>query len=67
VSIKTYWGRRKYFEAYNSYYYGDLDPLHKLYYEKYEYGLLSRLGLFLAFFMGLFALRRRAREEVEKT
>jgi len=67
VSIKTYWGRRKYFEAYNSYYYGDLDPLHKLYYEKYEYDFFTRVGLFLAYFVGLFALRRRAREEVEKT
>jgi len=29
ISTKTYWGSKKIFNSYNSYYYGELNPLHK--------------------------------------
>jgi len=48
ISVKKYWGKRKYFNAYNSYYYGDLDPLHKLWYERYDLNVLERGRVLLA-------------------
>jgi len=36
ISVKTYWGKKKIFESYNSWYYGELEPLHKAKYEAYD-------------------------------
>jgi len=36
VSIKTYWGSRKIFNSYNSYYYGELHPVHKKHFSAYD-------------------------------
>jgi len=43
ISTKKYWARKKIFEAYNSYYYGDLEPLHKVRFEAYRLNFSDRL------------------------
>jgi len=35
-SVKMYWGRKAIFDSYNSWYYGDLNPLHKLHFSAYD-------------------------------
>jgi len=66
ISIKTYWGRRKYFNAYNAYYYGELDPLHRLFYEQYDVNVFGRLWLVFANFINLFSFTRRDRGKTPK-
>jgi len=36
ISTKTYWAKKSVFDAYNSWYYGELLPLHNSYYEAFE-------------------------------
>jgi len=42
VSKKTYWARSKVFNAYNSYFYGDLQPVHQVEFEAFELNFLAR-------------------------
>lgn len=42
VSVKTYWGSSKIFNAYNSWYYGDLEPLHRPYFCAYDLSYTTR-------------------------
>jgi len=46
VSRKTYWGRKRIFDSYNSYFYGDLDPLHGLIFEAWDIAFGERFSLF---------------------
>jgi len=48
ISVKRYWAKKRYFNAYNSYYYGDLDPLHVLSYERYDLNFLERGRVLIA-------------------
>lgn len=43
ISVKTYWASRKIFNSYNSYYYGELNPLHKKSFEVYYLDLKEKL------------------------
>lgn len=43
VSVKTYWAKRAVYEAYNSHFYGNTEPLHKLHYEAYSLTLAERV------------------------
>lgn len=47
VSVKTYWGRSKVFNAYNSWYYGELEPIHKPYFCAYDLSYTTRVRYFL--------------------
>jgi hypothetical protein len=47
ISIKRYWGKKEIFNAYNSYFYGDLYPLHKVEFEVYSLDIKEKI---LAFF-----------------
>lgn len=42
ISKKTYWGSQFIFNSYNSYYYGDLTPLHGLIFEAWDLNLWER-------------------------
>lgn len=42
ISKKTYWGRKAIFRSYNSYYYGDLTPLHGLIFEAWDLNFIER-------------------------
>jgi len=58
ISTKRYWGRKKIFESYNSYYYGQLDPLHPVVYERWDLDFKDRAKQLLQnFFKALSALR----------
>jgi len=47
VSVQTYWGKKRIFDSYNSWFYGDQLPLHKAHYEAYDLTYLERIrGLF---------------------
>jgi len=43
ISIKTYWGRKKIFNSYNSYFYGDLLPLHGLVFSAFDLTTAEKL------------------------
>jgi len=45
ISIKTYWGKSKIFDSYNSYYYGDLYPVHEVQFEAYDFTTKERFQL----------------------
>jgi len=49
ISVKTYWGRKKIFESYNSWYFGDLEPLHPVTYWAYDFGYWERVKLLFGF------------------
>jgi len=49
ISVQTYWGRRKIFESYNSWYYGDQLPLHPVAYQAYDLTYLERIQLLFGF------------------
>jgi len=42
-SIQTYWGNKKIFASYNSWYYGELDPLHELKFSAYDLTYFERI------------------------
>ena len=42
ISKKTYWASKKIFNAYNSYFYGELAPVHPVNFETYELNLWER-------------------------
>jgi len=42
ISTKTYWGSKRVFSAYNSFFYGDLDPLHYLHLKAYDLSLWDK-------------------------
>jgi len=48
ISVKKYWGSKKIFDSYNSWYYGELNPLHDLKFRVYELNYPERI---LAFFL----------------
>jgi len=51
VSIQTYWGSKKIFNSYNSWFYGDQKPLHSANYHAYELAYTDKLrALFRIFF-----------------
>lgn len=47
ISTKTYWAKRSIFRAYNSYFYGDLDPIHTIQFESYQLNLVARFLVLL--------------------
>lgn len=53
ISVKTYWGKKSIFNAYNSYYYGELDPLHKkefeIWYLDWKQKILALIKIFTNF------------------
>lgn len=50
ISIKTYWGSKKIFNAYNSYFYGDLNRLHDFKFDVYYLNFINKLqGIYLYF------------------
>jgi len=55
VSVKHYWGKKKVFDSYNSYFYGDLEPLHGL---KFDLWYLTYKENVVAFYL-YFARRYR--------
>jgi len=55
VSVKTYWGSKSIFSAYNSYFYGDLNRLHDFKFDAYDLSFKERI---LAFFR-LFKFKKR--------
>jgi len=46
ISVKRYWGKREIFESYNSFFYGTLDPLHKLRFKAYDLTFKERVIAF---------------------
>jgi len=50
ISTKTYWGKQYIFDSYNSFYYGALDPLHKIYFEAFDLKIKHKILLFYKFF-----------------
>lgn len=63
VSVQTYWGRKKYFDSYNSWYYGEQSPIHSAFYTAYDLTYRERLFAFFSLF-GVHStpLAERARE-----
>lgn len=49
-SIKTYWGRSKIFNSYNSYFYGDLDRLHDFHFDVYLLDTLDKINALKQYF-----------------
>jgi len=62
VSVKTYWAKKKIFQSYNSYFYGELDPLHDKIYETYVLKFNERLFVFWQNFVHLFSVLRKKKE-----
>lgn len=60
ISTKTYWGSKKIFNSYNSFFYGDLDPLHGLSFEAYDLNFLQKIYAFVKFFGGLKPAKRNS-------
>jgi len=52
-SVKMYWGRKAIFDSYNSWYYGDLNPLHKLHFSAYDLRYHERMQALVFFFSSL--------------
>jgi len=50
ISVKTYWGSSKVFKAYNSYFYGDLNPLHGLNFKAFDLNFFDKIHGFLLLF-----------------
>lgn len=57
LSVKTYWASKKIFNAYNSYFYGELKPLHEPFFETHELKFVDRCRSLV--FSVLPALRRK--------
>lgn len=59
LSVKKYWASKKIFNAYNSYFYGNLNPMHKIYANTYELSFKDRFyNLIVLFFSPILALRQ---------
>jgi len=43
ISVKTYWGNKKIFDSYNSYFYGELDPVHALNFQAFDLSLKEKI------------------------
>ena len=50
VSVKTYWGKKSIFNAYNSYFYGDLNRLHTFKFEAWDLNLKDKIKAFFLLF-----------------
>jgi len=50
ISVKTYWGSKKIFESYNSYFYGDLRPIHPLHFEAFDLSIFDKIRAFFRLF-----------------
>jgi len=55
VSVKRYLGSKRIFNSYNSYYYGDLNPLHKKYFEVYILNYKERFLVLFNYFLNIFS------------
>jgi len=53
ISVKKYWASKKIFEAYNSYFYGELEPLHKSHFEAYDLDFYDKLLAFKRKILGI--------------
>jgi len=53
ISVKTYWGRKSVFDSYNSYYYGELEPVHKVQFEAYDLGFFDRIKRLITMIRGI--------------
>jgi hypothetical protein len=51
ISVKKYWGKQDIFESYNSWYYGELEPLHKPHFSAFDLTLKEKI---IAFFRIMF-------------
>jgi len=52
VSTKTYWGKKKIFDSYNSFFYGDLNRLHDFKFDVWVLNFWERLQAFGGLFKG---------------
>jgi len=43
ISVQTYWGSRKIFDSYNSWYYGDMPPVHAVSFQAYDLTYFERI------------------------
>jgi len=43
ISTKTYWGSKKIFDSYNSFFYGELNPLHFKFFEAFDLNFRQRI------------------------
>jgi len=41
--VQTYWGRKEIYQSYNSWYYGEMEPLHELKYSAYDLTYFERI------------------------
>jgi len=47
ISVKKYWAKQYIFDAYNSYYYGELKPLHNANFEVWELDIKAKVYAFI--------------------
>jgi len=50
ISVKTYWGSKSIFEAYNSYFYGDLNRLHDFKFDAWDLSIKDKIIAFFRLF-----------------
>lgn len=50
ISVKRYWGKKEIFNAYNSYFYGDLNALHKVDFEVWHLDIKDKVLAFVRLF-----------------
>lgn len=55
ISTKRYWGKKKVFQSYNSYFYGTLDPLHALNFKAFDLALRARLHALWSWIVRIYA------------
>jgi len=68
-SVKTYIGSRKIFNSYNSYYYGELKPLHELIYNEFKLSYKERiyaLYLYLYSLLGVHFVLNKIKTSVRR-
>jgi len=62
ISKKRYIGSKRIFDSYNSYFYGDLDPLHKSFFKTFELGFWDRVKVVSINFLSLFRRLKPAKK-----